>query len=127
MSLTKNELAEFKAQLLKMRNEIMYQLDNSKKEVTSGTDSTSFKSQHPADSGTEVAQQSTNLSVSNLEMATLKQIEHALKRIEEGTYGICEDTAVEIPLKRLQVLPLATRTAQAKGAFDSSKKYKDLY
>lgn len=38
---------------------------------------------------------------------TLKNVEHALERLEEGTYGICEECGQEIGEKRLQAIPFA--------------------
>jgi len=122
MSLTKNELTEFKLKLVEMRDEIKRQLEGSKSEVTSAADSTASQSQHPGDSATDVAMQTANLALTSVEFALLRQIEHALQRIEEGTYGICEDTGIEIPIKRLMALPLATRTTQAQDKHDKAQK-----
>ena len=46
-------------------------------------------------------------SLSETERARLSAVEKALKRVEEGTYGLCEDCAKPIPLPRLKVLPFA--------------------
>lgn len=43
----------------------------------------------------------------------LAKIDAALKRIEEGSYGYCEDTGEEIGIKRLEVRPIATLTVEA--------------
>jgi DnaK suppressor protein len=42
----------------------------------------------------------------------LFRIEETLRRIEEGDYGVCEDCGKEIPVKRLQLMPSATRCTQ---------------
>ncbi|MBI4583765.1 MAG: TraR/DksA C4-type zinc finger protein [Planctomycetes bacterium] len=39
---------------------------------------------------------------------TLVQIDHALMKIEDGTYGLCEECHGEIPFDRLEALPFAT-------------------
>lgn len=127
MPMTKNDLEGFKAKLLDLRAELLRQLDVSKKEVTSGTDSSSFQSQHPGEAASDVAQQSTNISLSSNDLEMLKQIDHALERIKEGTYGICEDSGVKIPRKRLEYFPLATRTIEAQKKFEQEKPFKDLY
>lgn len=44
----------------------------------------------------------------------LKAIDEALERIEEGTFGICEDCGDEIPLGRLKVMPFATSCIDCK-------------
>jgi len=48
-----------------------------------------------------------------VESRELAQIERALQRMEDGTYGICEMTGKPIPLARLQALPYATTTIEA--------------
>ena len=54
-----------------------------------------------------------NYQLAAAESRELNQIEEALKRIEAGTYGICEVTGKPIPLARLQALPYATTTIEA--------------
>ena len=43
----------------------------------------------------------------------LSKIDDALKRIENGTYGYCDDTGEEIGLKRLEARPIATLSLEA--------------
>ena len=43
----------------------------------------------------------------------LAQVDAALARIEDGTYGICEDTGEPIGLKRLEAQPTATLSVEA--------------
>ncbi|MGH7888885.1 MAG: RNA polymerase-binding protein DksA [Candidatus Binatia bacterium] len=43
----------------------------------------------------------------------LNKIDQALKRIEEGNYGYCEETGEEIGLGRLEARPIATLTVDA--------------
>src|SRR2546423_13789164 len=52
-------------------------------------------------------QQEQSLMVN--EQALLTEVERALKRIEEGTYGRCVDCGQPIPEKRLQAIPWAAR------------------
>lgn len=54
-----------------------------------------------------------NYQLAAVETRELNQIEEALKRIEAGTYGVCEITGKQIPLARLQALPYATTTIEA--------------
>lgn len=42
----------------------------------------------------------------------LRQVEHALAKIEEGTYGICEVSGEEIPRARMEANPAATTLAE---------------
>lgn len=45
----------------------------------------------------------------------LKEIDDALSRVERGSYGICADCGLEIPVERLEVLPFATRCVDCQG------------
>jgi DnaK suppressor protein len=51
------------------------------------------------------------------------KIDAALKRIENGTYGYCEDTGEEIGLKRLDARPVATLTLEAQERRESKEKH----
>jgi len=44
----------------------------------------------------------------NMQIERLRKVEDALDRLEEGTYGICEDCGASINLERLKVLPFTT-------------------
>ncbi len=54
-----------------------------------------------------------NAQLAQIESRELAQIEKALERMEEGTYGICEVTGKPIPLARLQALPYTTVRVEA--------------
>lgn len=47
--------------------------------------------------------------IMDIEATQIDQIDLALSKIENGTYGICEDCGQEIPLPRLEALPFATQ------------------
>ena len=46
------------------------------------------------------------------------EVERALQKVEEGTYGVCDDTGEEIPKGRLEAVPEAIRTVQAQRRFE---------
>ena len=64
----------------------------------------------PSDSG-DLSQQSHEewlfLNRNSLEKSLLREVEEALLRVEEGTYGICQECEEPISAKRLQALPWA--------------------
>lgn len=71
-------------------------------------------SNHMADDATMAFEQTKELTLrQNLER-TLRQVEHALRRFEKGTYGICEECGQEIDPERLAVLPYATLCLKCK-------------
>jgi DnaK suppressor protein len=63
---------------------------------------------HMADIGTDNFEQEFTLSLMQSEEETLDLIEASLERIEEGTYGQCEECGVRIPKTRLNAIPYAT-------------------
>jgi RNA polymerase-binding transcription factor DksA len=63
--------------------------------------------QHQADLGTETFHREADLSLLEQVEAELADVEHALRRIDEGTYGTCEACGRPIGDDRLEVLPAA--------------------
>jgi len=63
--------------------------------------------QHQADLGTETFEREKDISILEQVEAELADIEHALRRLEEGTYGICEACGRPIPDARLEAMPAA--------------------
>lgn len=63
--------------------------------------------QHQADIGTETFDREKDISILEQVEAELSDIEHALKRLEDGTYGTCEACGKPIGDDRLEVLPAA--------------------
>lgn len=62
---------------------------------------------HMADVATDNFDRELNLDLASTEQKRLNQIDDALKRIEEGTYGDCETCGEKISLQRLKALPFA--------------------
>ena len=63
---------------------------------------------HMADLGTDAFEQQFTLSLMESEEETLGRIEASLERIEDGTYGDCEECGAKIPKARLSAIPYAT-------------------
>ncbi len=63
--------------------------------------------QHQADIGTETFNREADLSLLEQIEAELGDVEHALRRIDDGTYGTCEACGRPISDDRLEVLPAA--------------------
>lgn len=112
MPLSKEQIAHFKARLLEMRSQITKLLEGAKKEVASPDESKGY-SQHSADEGTDDFVRNVNLEVTSKEFTLLRQIDRALEKIDEDTYGICDVSGEEIPIKRLEAIPYASMTVKA--------------
>jgi RNA polymerase-binding protein DksA len=63
---------------------------------------------HMADDATEVFEQAKSFTLRQTLKGMLQQVEHALARMDEGTYGLCEVCGDPIDPARLEALPQAT-------------------
>ena len=63
---------------------------------------------HMADIGSDNYEQEFSLSLIENEGAALAKIQASLERIEDGTYGACEECGGKIPKTRLNAIPYAT-------------------
>jgi len=70
-------------------------------------DGATHKAFHPDDQGPEAYDQDFKLLLAASERTMLEEIDEALKRIENGTFGICEVTRKPIPAARLEAKPWA--------------------
>ncbi len=112
-SFTKAELKEYKERLLglraRLRGDVSQMADSAlKKNRSEGNGDLSSMPIHMADLGSDNFEQEFTLSLMESEEATLANIEAALERVEDGTYGLCEECGVKIPKKRLEAIPYAT-------------------
>src|SRR5580692_6397307 len=112
MALKKAEIAKFKNRLEDMRRQITHSLKGSTTEVKTPDEATGY-SQHQADQGTDDFDRTISLEVTSREYGILKQINRALEKIDDNTYGICDITGEEIPRARLDAVPYATMTVKA--------------
>ena len=111
MALTKVEIEKFRKRLEDMKKQLTQTLQVSTAEVKKPDEATGY-SQHQADQGTDNLDLRINLEVTSHEMHLLRQVEHALEKIQEGTYGVCDISGDEIPKKRLDAMPYAATTVQ---------------
>jgi RNA polymerase-binding protein DksA len=63
---------------------------------------------HLADTATETYDRELDYTLEENSEHVLAEIDAALKRIDDGTYGICTNRGEQIPLERLEALPYAT-------------------
>lgn len=117
MPLPKAEVEKFKKRLLELRAKLTHTLVGTTREVKRPDEATGY-SQHQADQGTDDFDRTTTLEVTTKEYEILRQIDRALEKIEENSYGICDITGNEIPLRRLEAVPYATMTVEAQDRFE---------
>ncbi len=117
MPLKKSDIEEYKKQLIELRVQLSGNLDEVSKEVRTPEEAKGF-SQHQADAGTDDFVRNVNLNIGSKEREILDQIDRALEKIEEGTYGKCDASGDYIPVKRLDAIPYATRTSAEQEKFE---------
>ena len=74
-----------------------------------------------AEAGTDSFELETALHIASDESSRLADIEEALRRIEEGSFGTCEMCEKEIPVKRLEVFPAARCCVQCQEQIEKQK------
>ncbi len=117
MALSDKEIANFKMRLEELKGQITRQLQGSTEEVKKPDEATGY-SQHQADQGTDDFDRTISLEVTNKEYTLLRQIERALEKIEDKTYGVCDISGDEIPKARLEAVPYATMTVTAQDKLE---------
>ncbi|WP_242926308.1 TraR/DksA family transcriptional regulator [Pontibacter vulgaris] len=114
---SKEELAEFE-------NIILEKLNNARKEVTfiketlsrrndSGTENTASTAKVLED-GADTAEKESLNQLASRQMKFIQQLENALIRIKNGTYGVCIVTGKLIPKERLRAVPHTQHSIEAK-------------
>jgi len=106
VQLTRNEIEKFKAMLLEKRSELLgnvsYMENDALHEERSDLSSMPI---HMADLGTDIYEQEFTLELMDSERRLIAEIDGALNRIENGTYGICDIDGQPIPKQRLEAIP----------------------
>lgn len=112
MALSKKQIEEFRKRLEEMHEQLARQLRQSTEEVKT-PDSSKGYSQHQADEGTDDFDRMVSLELTSEKCEVMRQVERALEKVGEGSYGKCDITGDEIPLARLNAIPYATMTVKA--------------
>lgn len=112
--LGKKDLARFRAILLKKRSDLVGDVSTMESEALMGHGGDlSHTPQHMAEQGTDTYEQTLSLDLAAADRRLIREIEDALKRIEDGTYGVCELTKQPIRLERLEELPWTRYSIEA--------------
>lgn len=86
-----------------------------------GSEASAF-GMHQADAGSDAYDRDFALSLLSQEQDALYEIDQALKRIELGTYGVCEMSGEKIPHARLEAIPFARFTVQCQSQLEKQSK-----
>jgi RNA polymerase-binding protein DksA len=109
---TKKDLKDFKKIVLKKKEEILDEIkhiseDTLKKSQKEASGDISGYAYHMADVATDSYDREFSLVLASNEREMLYALDEALKKIEEGIFGICEDCKRIIAKNRLKALPYA--------------------
>ena len=117
--MNKKDLKKFKELLLKRRQEIVATADVTKEEGM-GFDPNDLPDE--IDLASTEAGQSLNLRLRDRERILFKKINEALQKIEENTYGICEECGEEIGIERLEARPVTDLCVRCKEEQEKKEK-----
>ena len=114
---TARELAKFEKLILEKRDNAQKELDFIKESLLrsnlSGTDSTQGALKTLED-GADTMEKESLSQLAGRQQKFISNLENALIRIKNGTYGICKDSGKLIDKKRLMAVPHATQSIEAK-------------
>ena len=112
---TSAELAEVRGTLEAERDRLRHEIDAAQAELDELLrDSGDGSGDDQADAGSKTFEREHEMSVANNSRDLLLQVEHALVRISDGSYGTCESCGQPIGKARLQVFPRATLCVNCK-------------
>lgn len=112
----------FRGKLIAWRNEILREA----RETLEALQQENSNLPDLADRASSETDRSIELRARDRQRKLIAKIDSALARLDEGTYGFCEDTGEPIGLKRLDARPIATLSIEAQERHEKREKvYRD--
>jgi DnaK suppressor protein len=112
----------FRRRLIKWKEDILRE----SKETLNNLAQDSTAHADLADRASSEAERANELRARDRQRKLISKIDAALRRIEDGTYGFCEDTGDPISLRRLEARPIATLSIEAQERHEKREKvYRD--
>ncbi len=118
----KEMLEQFRSQLQDKQKKIFEEVGKTLSEMTDQTSNIP----DPNDRATVESGRNFELRIRDRERKLLVKIEEALARIEDGSFGICEDCGEDIGLQRLEARPVTTLCIDCKTAQEKQEKSQGL-
>jgi DnaK suppressor protein len=116
IDIQKQRLIDLRDELSRVRDA----LDEDERELEGGGDD--FVETDSGDMSQSIFDREMDATVEEGIERRLREVERALQKIEEGTYGICDDTGEEIPRGRIEAVPEAIRTVEAQQRFERERR-----
>ena len=108
----KKKLTEWKSEIIKANNEALY----------NGSIDDNSVSADIVDQASSYTDKNVEMKAINRQIKLISKIDSALKKIQDGTYGFCEDTGEPIGIKRLMARPIATLCIAAQEKHEKDEK-----
>lgn len=110
--ITRKESEYFRKLILKIKEKILDEIkhiseDTLKKSQKDASGDISGYTYHMADVATDTYDREFSLGLASNERQSLYELDEALKKIEEGTFGVCEECKILIAKTRLKAVPFA--------------------
>ncbi|MBN2012476.1 TraR/DksA C4-type zinc finger protein [candidate division KSB1 bacterium] len=119
-------LEYYRSLLIEIRNSILKEFENKEegftKSIKESSGEHSAYSFHMADIGTDSDEREKTFIVASMESDVLDDIEDALKKIQLGEFGACEQCGVQINSQRLEALPYARLCLDCKASEEYTNK-----
>ena len=109
----------FKKRLVKWRNEI---IENNTKSLYLNEIGHEISSPDIVDQASSQTEKNVEMRTINRQRKLLNKIDKAIKKINDDTYGYCEETGEPIGVKRLVARPIATLTIEAQEKHEKNEK-----
>jgi len=120
-TLSKSDLEAYRKLLLEKRKEILGDVSSMQNEAFKADSNLSNMPIHMADVGTDNFEQEFTLGLMDHERQILREIQEALARIDEGSFGVCLGTGKSIPKVRLDAVPWAKYTIEYSRLLEQGK------
>lgn len=120
MTLKPEKLQAFRKLLTQKINELLDEAGKTVSEMTNGKEN--FPD--PNDRASLESDRNFELRIRDRERKLIMKMQEALKRIDDGTYGICEDCGGPISEKRLMARPVTTECIECKTRQEKLEKLK---
>jgi RNA polymerase-binding transcription factor len=120
----KKFLANLREQLVGMKSRLLGEIDS---DLRAEREANKDEGRDTYDLASEERDREINFILSDRDQLKIKQIDNALQRLEEGSYGVCESCGLEIAEERLQAMPFTRlcRDCQQEHEAKSQRRYEE--
>jgi len=125
--LTKKQLDHFKDKLLAEKTRVLEEMDelqasNLKQSISDASGENSRYSYHLGDVASLSYGREFSMGLAERQQKYLEQVDEAIQRIDDGTYGICKVTGELISIERLDEVPVAKYSVRGKEIMERRKR-----